>query len=39
VGWVPTFWSDLKADRYDIIDEIVESWEQGGFGIGLVRAS
>ena len=38
VGGVPRFWSELKADRYDIIDEIVETWEQGGFGVGLVRA-
>jgi cephalosporin hydroxylase len=38
VGGVPKFWSELKANRSENVDEIVESWEQGGFGIGLVRA-
>jgi predicted O-methyltransferase YrrM len=36
VGGVPKFWLELKASRPT--SEIVESWDQGGFGIGLVEA-
>jgi predicted O-methyltransferase YrrM len=36
VGGVPRFWRELKT-RYSDVEEIVESWEQGGYGIGLLR--
>ena len=36
VGGVPRFWQELKG-RIDV-DEIVEDWSQGGFGIGVVTA-
>jgi hypothetical protein len=39
VGEVPKFWSELKALHSGHIDEIVESWKQGGCGIGLVHVS
>jgi predicted O-methyltransferase YrrM len=35
-GGVPTFWSELKATRSDVT-ELVEGWELGSCGIGLVR--
>ncbi len=35
VGEVPRFWQELKRER-DVI-ELVESWDQGGLGIGVVR--
>jgi cephalosporin hydroxylase len=35
-GGVPTFWSELKATRSDV-SELVEDWEWGSCGIGLVR--
>jgi len=37
VGGVPRFWQELKG-RIGV-DEIVEDWSQGGFGIGLVTWS
>jgi hypothetical protein len=36
VGEVPRFWRELRATAHDPV-EIVESWSQGGFGIGVVR--
>jgi predicted O-methyltransferase YrrM len=37
VGGVPQFWSELKSEgRY--FEEIVENWDQGGYGIGIVQA-
>jgi predicted O-methyltransferase YrrM len=35
VGGVPSFWQSLS--RASDVEEIVEDWEQGGFGIGLLR--
>jgi cephalosporin hydroxylase len=35
-GGVPIFWSELKATRSDV-SELVEDWEWGSCGIGLVR--
>lgn len=35
VGGVPHFWREVKADRP--AREFVESWEQGGYGIGLLE--
>jgi predicted O-methyltransferase YrrM len=35
-GGVPTFWRELKAEHPDAI-ELVEDWEWGSCGIGLVR--
>jgi cephalosporin hydroxylase len=35
-GGVPTFWSELKATRSDVT-ELVEDWEWGSCGIGVVR--
>lgn len=34
VGGVPMFWKEIK-DRYNY-KEIVEDWNQGGYGIGLL---
>lgn len=34
VGGVPKFWSEIKEKNKHI--EFVESWDQGGFGIGVV---
>ncbi len=34
VGGVPRFWQELKET--ELHEEIVESWDQGGFGIGIV---
>ena len=36
VGEVPRFWQELKA-RYDDAEEIVEDYEQDGFGIGVLH--
>lgn len=38
VGDVPRFWRELKASFAERL-ELVESWEQGGWGIGVVRVS
>ena len=35
VGGVPDFWRELAAGHRT--EDLVESWEQGGFGIGLVH--
>jgi predicted O-methyltransferase YrrM len=35
VGGVPEFWREIRAGYEH--EELVESWEQGGFGIGLIR--
>ena len=35
VGGVPRYWQELKTELD--VDEIVEEWTQGGFGIGLIR--
>ena len=37
VGGVPKFWSEIKCS-YSYI-EIVENWQQGGFGIGVLFLS
>jgi predicted O-methyltransferase YrrM len=37
VGGVPAFWREVRTELDDP-RELVESWEQGGFGIGLGRA-
>ncbi len=34
VGGVPIFWKEIK-DRYNF-KEIVENWNQGGYGIGVI---
>jgi cephalosporin hydroxylase len=36
VGSVPVFWKEVKKS-HDEVEEIVESWEQGGYGIGVIR--
>jgi len=36
VGGVPRFWRELKGSEPDPT-EIVESWSQGGYGIGVLR--
>lgn len=36
VGGVPRAWQEIKEGRESL--EFVESWEQGGFGIGVIRA-
>jgi predicted O-methyltransferase YrrM len=36
VGGVPAFWREVRA-QLDDPRELVESWEQGGFGIGVGR--
>lgn len=38
VGGVPAFWQDLKTREHGRrpVSEFVESWQQGGFGIGLL---
>jgi predicted O-methyltransferase YrrM len=38
VGEVPRFWRELKS-RYDNVQEIVEDYEQDGFGIGVLHWS
>jgi predicted O-methyltransferase YrrM len=35
VGGVPDFWRTLKKSHN--VEELVQDWEQGGFGIGLVK--
>jgi predicted O-methyltransferase YrrM len=35
VGGVPDFWREVKRGRR--VHEFVESWEQGGYGIGLLE--
>ena len=35
VGGVPDFWREVKQGRH--VHEFVESWEQGGYGIGLLE--
>jgi hypothetical protein len=35
VGGVPDFWREVKEGRR--VREFVESWEQGGYGIGLLE--
>jgi hypothetical protein len=35
-GGVPTFWSELKS-TYSDMTELVEDWEWGSCGIGIVR--
>lgn len=37
VGGVPAFWRDLKPAHPEA-EEFVEDWQQGGYGIGVVRA-
>lgn len=37
VGEVPKFWAELREERAGDVIELVESWEQGRFGIGVVR--
>lgn len=37
VGGVPAFWREVRA-QLDDPRELVESWDQGGFGIGVGRA-
>jgi predicted O-methyltransferase YrrM len=37
VGGVPAFWREVRAQLNEPL-EFVESWEQGGFGIGVGRA-
>lgn len=34
VGGVPDFWAEVKRDR--VVEEYVEDWEQGGWGIGVI---
>ncbi|HXT40999.1 MAG TPA: class I SAM-dependent methyltransferase [Candidatus Angelobacter sp.] len=34
VGGVPRFWKEIKKDRQ--VDEFVASWQQGGYGIGVL---
>lgn len=36
VGGVPRLWREIKETRRGCI-ELVESWQQGGYGIGVVR--
>lgn len=36
VGGVPLFWSQLKGQGGNF-EEIIESWDQGGYGIGIVH--
>ena len=35
VGVVPAYWMQVKQGRDTL--EIVESWSQGGWGIGVIR--
>jgi predicted O-methyltransferase YrrM len=37
VGGVPRFWREIRSDLDGTV-ELVESWAQGGYGIGLGRA-
>lgn len=36
VGGVPRFWQELK-ERMPVTKELVEDWEQGGWGLGLCQ--
>jgi len=36
VGQVPRFWQEVKPSLTDVV-ELVDSWAQGGYGIGLGR--
>ena len=36
VGGVPRFWNELKASHPGAV-ELVEDWDQGGYGIGIIR--
>jgi predicted O-methyltransferase YrrM len=38
VGGVPQFWQEIKSSYADV-EEIVEDYEQDGFGIGILRWS
>jgi predicted O-methyltransferase YrrM len=35
VGGVPRFWREVKSNY--VSKEIVKDWNQGGFGIGVIR--
>jgi predicted O-methyltransferase YrrM len=35
VGEVPRFWTEVKQ-MYESVQEIVEDWDQGGLGIGVI---
>lgn len=35
-GGVPIYWQELRREQFDT-EEFVESWEQDGFGIGVIR--
>jgi predicted O-methyltransferase YrrM len=37
MGGVPRFWWELKKDRRHL--EFVKSWQQGGWGIGVLPAT
>jgi predicted O-methyltransferase YrrM len=37
VGGVPSFWRRLKSTTSSEVEEIVDDWSQGGFGIGVVQ--
>jgi cephalosporin hydroxylase len=39
VGGVPELWSELKREQSASSSELVEDWQQGGFGIGVLRRS
>jgi predicted O-methyltransferase YrrM len=39
VGDVPSFWRKLKSTTSSEVEEIVEDWSQGGFGIGVIRVA
>jgi predicted O-methyltransferase YrrM len=39
VGGVPSFWRKLKSTTSAEVEEIVDDWSQGGFGIGVVRVA
>jgi predicted O-methyltransferase YrrM len=36
VGGVPRFWKEL-SERVPVTKELVESWDQGGYGLGLCQ--
>jgi len=37
-GGVPELWRELRAQHPGAVEEIVDDWDQRGFGIGLLRA-
>jgi cephalosporin hydroxylase len=39
VGGVPELWSELKSEQSGSVSELVADWQQGGFGIGVLRRS